>query len=91
MALITASARGAGGQLCIDHGLSASRHKRFGLLAGDRSRQASGADQLLFGPGGLPDQQAEGVGTATGAALLFRRPELFQVGGDVSGSQLEGV
>ena len=42
------------------------------VLTGDGTRQMAGAHQLLFGPGGLPDQQAKRVRSSSGTPLLLR-------------------
>ena len=78
---LTCSGWGAQGQIGVDHGLATGVQQFIGLLAGDRTVEAAGTHQLLFCPGGLPDQQTEGVRTGAGVALLLRRPELLQVGG----------
>ena len=62
----------AQGQIGVDHGLATGLQQRIGLLSGDRSVEPAATHQLLFRPGGLPDQQAEGVGTGARVALLFR-------------------
>ena len=78
---LTRSGWGAQGQIGVDHGLATGVQQFIGLLAGDRTVEAAGTHQLLFCPGGLPDQQTEGVRAGAGVALLLRRPELLQVGG----------
>ena len=81
--------RRAEGKVGIQHRLASRSNQGGGLLSGDRPRQATTADQLLLGPGGLPDQQAEGVGPCARAALLLGGPELFEVVGHLRRCQFQ--
>ena len=81
--------RRAQGKVGIQHRLAARSDQGGGLLSGDGPRQATTADQLLLRPGGLPDQQAEGVGPGARAALLLGGPELFEVVGHLRRCQFQ--
>ena len=80
---------GAQGEIHLDHGLTGRGDQLLTLHPGDRSAQPSGADQLLLGPGRLPDQQTEGVSAGVAGAGLILTPELLEVGGNVGGWEFE--
>ena len=75
-------------EVTVDHHLTRSRDDLLSLHACDGPIQAPGADQLLFHPSGLPDQQAEGVCPLAGGLIL--RPQLFEVAGHLCGGKFEG-
>ena len=50
-------------EICIADRLASGGDELIGLLTGDGALEATAADQLLFGPGWLPDQQTEGIGS----------------------------
>ena len=67
-------------QISIHDGLATGLNQFGALHSSDRSLQATGAHQLLFHPGRLPDQKTKRVGS--NASLLVARPELVQVAGN---------
>jgi hypothetical protein len=69
--------RGAEGEIKLENGLSSSLLHLVALHAHDWALESSRADQLLFHPGWLPDQQTKGVGSD--AAGLIAGPQLVEV------------
>ena len=80
--------RGAEGEIKLENRFSSSLFNLVALHAHDWALDSARADQLLFHPGWLPDQQAKGVGSNT--AGLVAGPQLIEVIGNLRWRELEG-
>jgi len=79
---------GAQGQTAIANGLSGRLHQAAAVEAPDRALNQTHPHHLLLQPGGLPNKQGEGGGTA--GALQHPLPEAIEVWGDLRRWDIQG-